>query len=279
MSVSFNSVLFFKRQAAVLIACLILLIGAGQFGVTRATSVSREVLVCVNKKSGVMRQVTKAKCAKTESFLRLTSGVAGATGAAGTTGAAGAAGANGEKGAVGETGAVGAKGETGAAGTNGVKGETGAAGTTGTAGAAGTTGTAGAAGTPGTPGATGPGTLWEGHGESGVGNLDGFPREVINDPVVVECLQPSTTPTYRLKMGASAREMVIATVSTSGVQGPTTYVLANSAVAQIGGDRTTNDLWEIRVFDSFLDNALKIHFLVRIFLSPNSCATEVWRTL
>ena len=53
---------FFKRHAAVLTACLILLIGMGPIGMTSAATVNREVLVCVNKKSGAMRQVTKAKC-------------------------------------------------------------------------------------------------------------------------------------------------------------------------------------------------------------------------
>jgi len=128
MSKMFSPASFFRRHATVLIACLMLLIVAGQFGITRAASVSKDVLICVNKKSGAMRQVAKAKCAKTERFVRLTSGAAGATGPTGASGTAGATGATGPAGPAGATGATGPAGPTGATGATGPAGATGARG-------------------------------------------------------------------------------------------------------------------------------------------------------
>ena len=113
---------FFKRHVAVLTSCLILLIGMGPIGMTSAATANREVLVCVNKKSGAMRQVTKAKCAKTERLLRLTSGTEATTSTTVVTGPTGA------KGDTGAAGATGAKGDTGAQGPAGPKGDAGAAG-------------------------------------------------------------------------------------------------------------------------------------------------------
>ena len=245
---------FFKRHTAVLTACLILLIGASQFGVTRAATVSREVLVCVNKKSGAMRQVAKAKCAKTERLLQLTSGSDGATGPTGATGPAGAKG---------DTGAAGTKGDTGAAGSTGPTGERGPTGSTGPTGAT---------------GPTGPGTVWQDLGVSSLTGLSTFPTNFMTDPVEVECWVVGFTPTYRLKMGASVEETVIATVSRIGVSGTTTYVLENSAVTQLGTDSATEDMWDIRVFSTEnSQDALKNQYLVRIFLFSGGCGSQVWK--
>ena len=357
------STAFFKRHAAVLTACLILLIGMGPIGMTRAATVNREVLVCVNKKSGAMRQVTKAKCTKTERLLRLPSGAeattgetvnretlicvnkksgamrqvtkakctkterllrltsgteattsttvvtgptgangdtgaAGATGAKGDTGAAGAKGDNGAAGATGakgDTGAAGAKGDTGAAGAKGdtsAKGDTGDTGATGATGAkgdngdAGATGPTGARGPTGTTGATGPGTVWTDSGSASIGGEEGsgqFPVEnmqLVINPFIIECEKPATTPTYRLMMRSTvSSETVIATVSSkTGVPGPITYLVENLEIDQVGVDRTTNDVWEIRVFDqNFPTNALTSHHIIRVFISADLCAVQVWK--
>ena len=339
------STAFFKRHAAVLTACLILLIGMGPIGMTSAATVNREVLVCVNKKSGAMRQVTKAKCAKTERLLRLPSGaeattgetvnretlicvnkksgamrqvtkakctkterllrltsgteattsttvVTGPTGAKGDTGAAGATGAKGDTGAAGakgDTGAAGAKGDTGAAGAKGDTGDTGDTGATGAKGDngdAGATGPTGARGPTGTTGATGPGTVWTDSGSASIGGEEGsgqFPVEnmqLVINPFIIECEKPATTPTYRLMMRSTvSSETVIATVSSkTGVPGPITYIVENLAVSQVGVDRTTNDVWEIRVFDeNFPTNALTSHHIIRVFISADLCAVQVWK--
>jgi len=276
----FSPASFFKRHGAVLTACLILLIGASQFGVTRAATVSREVLVCVNKKSGAMRQVAKAKCAKTERLLQLTSGSDGATGPTGATGPAGAKGDTGAAGTKGDTGAAGTKGDTGAAGT---KGDTGAAGATGPTGERGLTGLTGPTGPAGPTGAR-IALWWEG-GSGGIGWSSNAPPEEYGsnfglvDSITMGCWKPrsTSTTTYRINMGASATETVIASVSAIGVQGSTNYILQNSAVSRVGGDRTTDDIWDIRVFDNqnYLD-ALKAQYIIKVDLGLNDCMADVW---
>jgi len=289
MSKMFSPASFFRRHATVLIACLMLLIVAGQFGITRAASVSKDVLICVNKKSGAMRQVATAKCAKTERFVRLTSGAAGATGTTGATGPAGAKGDTGAAGAKGDTGAAGAKGDTGAAGA---KGDTGAAGAKGDAGAAGATGPTGERGLTGLTGPTGPAgptgariALWWVGGSGSIGWSSNAPPEEygsnfgLEDSITMGCWKPrsTSTTTYRINMGASATETVIASVSAIGVQGSTNYILQNSAVSRVGGDRTTDDIWDIRVFDNqnALD-ALKAQYIIKVDLGLNDCLGEVW---
>ena len=268
MSVMFTPASFFKRHAAVLTACLILLIGASQLGVTRAATVSREVLVCVNKKSGVMRQVTKAKCAKTERFLRLTSGSDGATGPTGATGPAGAKG---------DTGAAGTKGDTGAAGATGPTGERGPTGATGPTGERGPTGATGP---------TGPGTVWVNTLTSASGQSSFLVATPIDDKVTLECQEIASISTYRLKMTRSASETVIATVSKIDVQdSTTTYLLAPPAppappviTSQVGADRTTPDVWDIRVFDyNNPFDSLTSHYIIRVLLSPTLCGVDVWK--
>ena len=346
------STAFFKRHAAVLTACLILLIGMGPIGMTSAATVNREVLVCVNKKSGAMRQVTKAKCTKTERLLRLPSGaeattgetvnretlicvnkksgamrqvtkakctkterllrltsgteattsttvVTGPTGAKGDTGAAGATGAKGDTGAAGakgDTGAAGAKGDTGAAGAKGDTGDTGDTGATGAKGDngdAGATGPTGARGPTGTTGATGPtgptgpGTVWVNIWDVPAGQNSFLVATPIDDKVTLECQEIASVSTYRLKMTRSASETVIATVSAIGAFVDTsTYVLAPPTpptppviTSQVGGDRTTPDVWDIRVFDSnYPFDSLRSHYIIRVRLSSTECGLNVWKT-
>jgi hypothetical protein len=72
---------------------------------------------------------------------------------------------------------------------------------------------------------------------------------------------------------------VIATVSTNGVQGATTYVVQNSLdPVNVGGDRTTqDDVWDIRVFDnSYPTNALT-SYTVLVNLSSSSCTAVSWK--
>jgi hypothetical protein len=245
-----------------------LLIVAGQFGITRAASVSKDVLICVNKKSGAMRQVAKAKCAKTERFVRLTSGATGATGQTGATGPTGAKGDTGAAGAKGDTGAAGAKGDTGAAGA---KGDTGAAGATGATGPAGATG------------ARGLGTNWLTWDS---GTVNGLPTDepgvvVVLNPFQINCYKSvsDNTPTYRIRFEYFPTDMVIASVSSIGST-PVTYVFENN----LGGGafelhRTTSDVWDVRVFDPLVNEAaLKYQAIVRVKLSSNSCDAVAWKT-
>ena len=306
---------FFKRHVAVLTSCLILLIGMGPIGMTSAATANREVLVCVNKKSGAMRQVTKAKCAKTERLLRLPSGAEATTGEtvnhetlicvnkksgamrqvtkakcakterllglpSGTEAATSTTVVTGPTGAKGDTGAAGAKGDTGAAGT---KGDTGAAGTTGPTGERGLTGLTGPTGPAGPTGARI--ALWWDGGNGGIGWSSNAPPEEYGsnfglvDSITMGCWKPrsTSTTTYRINMGASATETVIASVSAIGVQGSTNYILQNSAVSRVGGDRTTDDIWDIRVFDNqnYLD-ALKAQYIIKVALGLNDCMADVW---
>ena len=148
MNVTFKSVFGSRRSGGVLLLVGVLAgvtVGGG-VGVIASTS-TKTVTVCADKKTNVLRYAKNGKCAKTETKVVLNqTGAAGATGAKGDTGAAGA------KGDTGAAGAAGAKGDTGAAGAAGAKGDTGATGAkgdTGAAGAKGDTGDTGAAGASG----------------------------------------------------------------------------------------------------------------------------------
>src|SRR3954447_9928365 len=106
-----------------------------------ATTASKTIKACVNKKTGVVR--VSSKCKKGEKKVvwnvRGNAGAKGASGAPGQSGAQGAKGdpgQNGVNGNAGATGATGDAGATGALGAKGDKGDTGAQGATGPAGAA-----------------------------------------------------------------------------------------------------------------------------------------------
>jgi hypothetical protein len=107
------------------------------------------------------------------------------------------------------------------------------------------------------------------------------PHTVVDDPVVIQCWKPApfTTPTYSLSIGASATEIVIATVSAIGGGVDTsTYVLENSSVVKVGGNRTSEDVWDIRVFDTgVISNNLKYHYIARVYLSSDSCGVTAWK--
>jgi hypothetical protein len=119
--------------------------------------------------------------------------------------------------------------------------------------------------------------VWQNTGGGSLTGLSYFPTNVMTGPVEVECWVDGFTPKYRLKMGASVEETVIATVSTIGVSGTTTYVLENSAVTQLGTDSATEDMWDIRVFGENWEDALKNQYLVRIVLYPGGCGSQVWK--
>jgi hypothetical protein len=124
MNVTFKSVFGSRRSDGVLLLVGVLVgvtVGGG-VGVIASTS-TKTVTVCADKKTNVLRYAKNGKCTKTETKVLLNqTGAAGATGAKGDTGAAGAKG---------DTGAAGAKGDTGAAGAKGDAGDAGAAGASG----------------------------------------------------------------------------------------------------------------------------------------------------
>ena len=101
----------------------------------------------------------------------------------------------------------------------------------------------------------------------------------LDSKVAIECLEVGITPTYRLKMTTSALETVIATVSAIGVQGSTTYVSENtSGVFQVGGNRTTSDVWDIRVFDdNSSSDTLTSHYIIRFQKFSTNFSVRVWK--
>ena len=133
MNVTFKSVFGSRRSGGVLllVGALVGVTVGGGVGVIASTS-TKTVTVCADKKTNVLRYAKNGKCTKTETKVVLNQ-----TGAAGAAGATGAKGDTGAAGAKGDTGAAGAKGDTGAAGAAGAKGDTG---DTGAAGASGTNG-------------------------------------------------------------------------------------------------------------------------------------------
>jgi hypothetical protein len=139
MDVTFKSVFGSRRSGGVLLLVGVLAgatVGGG-VGVIASTS-TKTVTVCADKKTNVLRYAKNGKCAKTETKVVLNqTGAAGATGAKGDTGAAGAKGDTGAAGAKGDTGATGAKGDTGETGATGAAGAKGDTGDTGAAGASG----------------------------------------------------------------------------------------------------------------------------------------------
>jgi hypothetical protein len=115
----------------------------GAFAVAQSGGSSNDVIKgCIDKKSGQLRVLAKAKtgkpapkCGRTESALSWNKqGPAGAPGAGGTTGPRGA---QGDRGPAGADGAQGVSGPTGPSGTPGVGGTNGARGPTGPMGPAG----------------------------------------------------------------------------------------------------------------------------------------------
>ena len=115
----------------------------GTMSLTSADSVG--INVCVNKKSGAMRQILKGNCKKTERMLAVAKSST-AQGAVATQGPQGATGATGSNGATGAEGPRGLTGATGAPGETGPRGLTGEAGPRGEPGLRGLTGETGASG-------------------------------------------------------------------------------------------------------------------------------------
>jgi hypothetical protein len=103
--------------------------------------------------------------------------------------------------------------------------------------------------------------------------------QYLDNKVAIECEEVSTTPTYRLTMTNSASETIIATVSTIGLQGSTTHVIENTlGDSPVGGDSTTSDVWDIRVFDyNSPFDALTSHYIIRVLFTPALCQVRVWK--
>ena len=133
----------FNRLGAFTLGVVITAVSVGAVSFVNAAG-DKQLKACANKKTGVMRYISKGKCKKTETSLSWTQmgpqglpGSSGAAGAKGDTGAAGTKGDTGAAGAKGDTGTTGAKGDTG---NTGAKGDTGTKGDTGAAGASSPTG-------------------------------------------------------------------------------------------------------------------------------------------
>jgi hypothetical protein len=125
----------------------------GTAAAARASSPQGEIRLCVNKKTGAVRIISRS-CAKTDVTLTINAkGDPGIPGQKGDTGATGATGARGEKGEKGDRGLQGLQGPQGATGSTGARGPAGANGLQGDEGPPGLTGPQG---DPGPEGPTGP---------------------------------------------------------------------------------------------------------------------------
>jgi hypothetical protein len=124
----------FNRLGAFTLGVVITAVSVGAVSFVNAAG-DKQLKACANKKTGVMRYISKGKCKKTETSLSWNQ--MGPQGLPGSSGAAGAKGDTGAAGTKGDTGAAGAKGDTG---TTGAKGDTGTKGDTGAAGASSPTG-------------------------------------------------------------------------------------------------------------------------------------------
>lgn len=143
-----------KASKSLLLAALFL---AGSAAIARAnTTPTGEIRLCVNKKTGAVRILSKS-CSKSDSTLMINAkgptGPTGPAGSKGDTGAQGAAGARGEKGEKGDRGLQGLQGPQGSQGSTGARGPAGANGLQGDEGPVGITGPQG---DPGPEGPTGP---------------------------------------------------------------------------------------------------------------------------
>jgi hypothetical protein len=116
------------------------------------------------------------------------------------------------------------------------------------------------------------------------GTLTGLPSDplqVVLDPFQINCYKPSSnnTPTYSIRFEYSPTDIVIASVSGIGSTS-VTYVFENN----LGGglfevERTTSDVWDVRVFDPQVNEAaLKYQYIARVKLSSNSCDVVTWKT-
>ena len=125
----------FTRLSAFTLGVVITAVSVGAVSFVNAAG-NGTLKACANKKTGVMRYISKGSCnKKTETSLSWNQmGPQGMSGSAGTNGIAGA------KGDTGAAGAAGAKGDTGTTGTKGDTGDTGAKGDTGVAGSSSPTG-------------------------------------------------------------------------------------------------------------------------------------------
>jgi hypothetical protein len=99
--------LILNRLGAFTLGVVITAVSVGTVSFVNASS-DATIKACANKKTGVMRYISKGKCKKTEKALSWNQ-----MGPQGLPGSSGAAGAKGD------VGAAGAKGDVGAAGTNG----------------------------------------------------------------------------------------------------------------------------------------------------------------
>lgn len=143
---------------------------------------------CYDTKTGALRVVDAASCAKGETALSWSQrGPQGLQGPKGEQGPQGLQGAKGDTGAAGADGAAGPQGARGEAGPQGPKGEQGPQGAKGDTGADGPQGAVGEAGPQGPRGEAGPQGPQGAKGEQGeAGTSRAFLRELRSGPVTVE---------------------------------------------------------------------------------------------
>jgi hypothetical protein len=103
----------FNRLGAFTLGVVITAVSVGAVSFVNAAG-DKQLKACANKKTGIMRYISKGSCKKTETSLSWNQ-----MGPQGLPGSAGTAGAKGDTGATGATGATGTKGDTGATGTSG----------------------------------------------------------------------------------------------------------------------------------------------------------------
>lgn len=230
-----------RRYSVMFIAMFAFLFGVGDLAISHATSGSNDIFVCVNKKSGVLRQITKGKCQKTERVLRLSSAasalaVVGAQGPNGATGAQGPAGAQGPPGLQGSAGATGAQGPVGIAGP---------------------------------AGAMGPARQW---GYLGSGNYASLTEiwEAECDPNLLRS---------GMRIAAPSGYSVLATVTLdSDPGGQEVFFTTSTAMSAVGGLKSGNALWRLEILPdaSTNSNLLLIEYLIRVQFSNNQCFYSYW---
>lgn len=228
----------FRRNSVAFIAAFVFLFGAGDLAISQATTGSSDVLVCVNKKSGVMRQIAKGKCQKTERVVRLAS-VATALAVPGVQGPTGA---------------------TGAQGPAGVQGLTGA------------TGPQGPAGSPGIAGATGvqgPARRWD--------YLGSASNASFSEIWEAEC-DPSLNRSEMRIAAPSGYSVLATVTLDSNPGGQEVFLTTSTAMSLVGGWKSGDALWRLEMLPdgSTNTNLLTLEYLVRVQFSNNQCFYSYW---
>lgn len=239
----FSLLQFSRRNSLAFIVAFALIFGASGFATSRAATGNSDILVCANKQSGVMRQITKGKCKTTERVVRLSS----ATSALAVPGAQGPA------------GATGAQGPAGAQGPSGLQG---------IAGPAGAQGPVGNAGPAGAVGPQGPARQWE--------YLSGGNYTNITEIWEAEC-DPNLLRS-EMRIAAPSGYSVLATLVMGGNSGnQETFFTTSPVMSVVDTWRLGNTLWRIEMLsDGSADQLSNFEYLIRLNYVNNQCFYNVW---